>query len=1008
MTRFQHLTGVYNYAKAKPLALQRDQSVKVLVQVEGTPVAEAAADAEDAGKSFDKNAGRQTLRDRQKGVEQAITRLSGRIGAHYTDTFNGVAATVPLGRLSTLAASSGVTGVFPVRRYTRDNAAGGAYIGANKVWQDLGKTGKGVKVAVIDTGIDYTHADFGGSGNPADFSGNNGTIIEPGTFPTKKVVAGQDFVGDDYNADDPANSTPKPDPDPLDCNGHGSHVAGTAAGAGVTSDGKTYAGPYDANTYSKGFKVAPGVAPEATLMAYRVFGCEGSANDDVILAAMDQAAKDGANVVNMSLGSPFGRPDEPLAQAAQTLTRAGITLVASSGNSGQNAYMTGGPSAANSAIAVAAIDASAAGFPGARVTVDGTSVTAIDANLAPLPSGPLQVAVLRVSYPDGPVSLGCDPAEYARYPGGVTGKLVVSLRGTCARVARAIFAQQAGAAAALMINNAPGLPPQEGPITSNPDTGEPYNVTIPFLGVSSTDAPTVTGFDGKSAAIAAQDIPNPGYGQSASFTSAGPRVIDSAFKPDVSAPGVAVISAGVGTGTGPATISGTSMASPMTAGVATLIKQAHPTWRPSQIKAAIVSTADASRMGGYSPVVAGSGVVNARAAVGATAFASAPFDGGNLSFKYSPVQFGPYVGVQAITLTNKGTKPVTYDLAAAFTGDGRGASVHVLPRTVTVGPGSIGLAAATLTLSPSALAALPAAENSVFGALTEIQGVVTATPRGSAAGAFPLRLGFLLVPDAQSRVTAQRATPFRSSGGTLTTTVRVRNSGVHPGTADVYAAGPTDARDTPGQEGSADIVSAGVQILPGDVLGAGPDDRSVIFAINVAGRFSAPSSNQYEIALDVSGDGKADYFVDGQDLGSVLTGDDDGRFASVIYDAAGNLVDAWVATAPDNGGTMLLPALASEIGLTAANSKFTYSAASASRYPVGLTDETGSAAFDAFHPPVSTGVTLALNPGASGDLTLTADRAALAATPVNGWLVVTLDDPAGTEESDQVGLPRLP
>jgi subtilisin family serine protease len=134
---------------------------------------------------------------------------------------------------------------------------------------------------------------------------------------------------------------PQPDPNPLDCNGHGSHVAGTAAGGGVNADGTSYTGPYDATTPSRSFTVGPGVAPQADLYAVRVFGCNGSTN--VVVPAIDWAVDHGMDVINMSLGSSFGRADDPDAQAAANAVAAGVVVVASSGNSGPSPYLTGSP-----------------------------------------------------------------------------------------------------------------------------------------------------------------------------------------------------------------------------------------------------------------------------------------------------------------------------------------------------------------------------------------------------------------------------------------------------------------------------------------------------------------------------------------------------------------------------------------------------------------------------------------------------------------------------------------
>src|SRR5262249_54492188 len=161
------------------------------------------------------------------------------------------------------------------------------------------------------------------------------------------------------------------------------------------------------------------------------------------------------------------------------------------------------------------------------------------------------------------------------------------------------FGEKAGAKAVVMVNTATSLPPYEGPITSNPDDGEPFNVTIPFFGVSSSDASKWLAADGGTAALAAATINNPGYLAPASFTSGGARNGDSWLKPEVTAPGVSIFSAGMGTGNSFAVLSGTSMAAPHTTGMAALVRQAHPTWNQVKfLKAAIENTADPSKVAG--------------------------------------------------------------------------------------------------------------------------------------------------------------------------------------------------------------------------------------------------------------------------------------------------------------------------------------------------------------------------------------------------------------------------
>jgi subtilisin family serine protease len=183
----------------------------------------------------------------------------------FDTLFNGLSVDVDPADRSKLLQLPGVKAIYPVPvirlpRAERWNAGAVADMasaikmtGADIMQNTLGLSGAGIKVAVMDTGVDFDHPDFGGSGTPG------GT-----PFPTARVAYGWDFVGDDYNADpaSPAyNPVAVPDAIPDDCNGHGTHVAGIIGANGAIR----------------------GVAPQVTFGAYRVFGCEGSTDDDIML-----------------------------------------------------------------------------------------------------------------------------------------------------------------------------------------------------------------------------------------------------------------------------------------------------------------------------------------------------------------------------------------------------------------------------------------------------------------------------------------------------------------------------------------------------------------------------------------------------------------------------------------------------------------------------------------------------------------------------------------------------
>jgi minor extracellular serine protease Vpr len=1022
--------------KFTPASLSNKQ-VAAVVQLGGAPVAVRDANAKKQGSKLtgaQKDAIRQQLRAQQDALHGHLANAGARIVGQMQDAYNGIQVTVAQKNLAKLASLPNVVAIHAVPSFKPANINGVPFIGAPTAWQNTGATGTGVKVGIIDTGVDYTHADFGGTGTVAafDYAFAHSTV-DPATDPqlaaqfgptAPRVKGGFDFVGDDYNANDPAHSTPEPDKNPLDCFNHGTHTAGTLAGSGVTNTGATYTGPYNGSisTNPADWNVFPGVAPQADIYEYRVFGCAGSSN--IVDLAINQAVADGMSVISMSLGSDFGGNDDPTSVAAQNAVNDGISVVASAGNAGGNGYMVGSPSTANGVLSVAAMDGTTPTFPGGHFALStGTTLDAINANGATFSNGlTLPVVVVHDSTKPGGISLGCSTADFQA--ANVTGKLAVVQRGTCARVAKAIFGSDAGAAAVAMINNSAGYPPFEGDITSNPDTGEPHpKITIPFFGingtVTGTDGTHLIAADGGSVVLTNNTVANPGYKTTTSFSSGGPRNPDSAPKPDVIAPGLSVLSAGIGTGTGPLVDSGTSMACPMTAGIAALVKQVHPTWNGLQIKAAIMNTADRSLNTGYNVRRAGAGVVQAQKAVNSSVLATTADQLDSIAFGYVPGS-GDYTDHKSITLTNLGSVDATYSLSVAGQGSQAGAVVTVSPSSVTIPHGQSMTVQVTLSISAAAFAALPSDDTFALGpgAINTVRGDIVATPTAGDASAQTLAVPYLVVPRGLSNVTAGTPAAWTMSNGPtgkgFASTLPVSNSGIHAGTADLYAWGIQDVNDS---GAPMDVRDVGVQVQPGANFGASDSDRGLVFLINTYGQATNQSVNEYDVLIDTSGDGQPDFVVAGFDLGAVLTGDNNGQYASFIIDAAtGDIVDIWLADVPMNGSTIELPVLASDIGLAQKSAKptaFRYAVNAFSLVPGGIVDTTGSALFDPFHPAVSSSV---LNPdgtpkavaaGGSISLPLSIDKSQQAKTPALGWLVASVDDANGAAQADEVAAPAL-
>lgn len=979
-----------------------DGRVTVVIEMTGDPVAVVQAEKGRELSSGERSDVKNRLKKAQDSIRGNITGKGGKIQAEMQSAYNGIQASVPADQLDAVAALPGVVAIHPVRTYQLDNAVSVPFLGVPAVWESTGYTGENVKVGIIDTGIDYTHATFGGPGTAEAYEAAAATSDQPADPAlygpdAPRVKGGIDLVGDDYNADPGSASyqpVPHPDDNPLDCEGHGSHVAGTTGGSGVLADGTGFTGPYDTTTPSNTFRVGPGVAPQVDLYAIRVFGCDGST--DVVVPALDWAVENGLDVVNMSLGSSFGRGDDPDAVAAANAVGAGVVVVASAGNSGHNPYLTGSPGTGDGVIAVSAVD-SAESFPGATVTVNGQTVEAINANGASL-DGIGALKVVRLG--DDPATaeneaLGCSAAAYTKAgitPGG--GQIGVSTRGTCARVAKAIYAQQAGAAAALMVNSTDDLPPYEGVITENADTGEPYDVTIPFLGVRSSDGPKFT--TGASVTLAAATIANPGFRAYASFTSAGPRSGDSAISPDVAAPGVSISSAAVGSGNGAAILSGTSMAAPHVAGVAALSVQAHPGWSAPQVSATIVSTADPDKVAGQDLTVGGVGLVDTAQAVAtkvtATGDAFRTESGwareSALSFGFQESPFG-FAGIKTVTVRNDGTTPVTYAVSTSASAASQKAKISLSSKSITVRPGGTAKLLLTVTAAAKDVPSSVGADDQF--AFYEISGDIVLTAKDST-----LRVPYLLVPRSNSTVSSPTSALFSSKQKVADGTKKIslwNVFGALPGGADVYTWGLSDAKDAPKAlaDSGYDIRAAGVQSF------STGDDTLMVFALNMHKRWSNAAGNEYDVILDTDRDGQADWIVLSADSGAVRAGSSDGSSEVFVVNAKSGALGAagFLTQAPTDSSTMLLPVYASDLGITGA---FNYTVQTFGTSG-GQDSVNGWATYDPSAPAITNGQYVDVPQRGSASVDVAVNAAQVAAQKPLGAMVVVTDNPSGAGEA---------
>jgi len=387
------LLGLGWASAAPPAPEDEGRPISILVQLADEPTVQVyaaalARRASAAQATAQAQAQLQRIDRAQQRFLAAAPLAGARIIYRTQRVYNGIGLLVDPVSLSQIEALPGVIALHPLPVYTVETARSVPFLGAPALWDQVyanGLSGQRVSIGIIDTGIDYLHRDFGGPGS--GYSDNDPTVISDVvagiTFPTARIVGGYDFAGDSYSVLPGGDPIPHPDPDPMDCWGHGTHVAGIAGGSGlVWQNAATYTGPYTSGLSFSQFAIGPGVAPQADLYALKVFGCGGASN--LVAAALEWAVdpnqdgdfSDHLDVINLSVGSSYGSYDDPGSVAANNASLAGVIVVAAGGNSGDAYYVVNSPGVADRAISVAATSATGLAAAG-QDDLPGSTIDAI-------------------------------------------------------------------------------------------------------------------------------------------------------------------------------------------------------------------------------------------------------------------------------------------------------------------------------------------------------------------------------------------------------------------------------------------------------------------------------------------------------------------------------------------------------------------------------------------------------------------------------------------------------
>ncbi len=780
---------------------------------------------------------------------------------------NVVVLDVSASTLNALAADSRVVTINPVVNYERDLSDTVPYIGATPPVQNQGFRGKDVTVAVLDSGIDYTHAALGGAGTLAAYEAAYGTSnADPrnttldGLFPTARVVGGYDFVGESW-----PNGPLAPDPDPIDFEGHGTHVADIIGGN-------------------------LGVAPEVSLYAVKVCSavsssCSGvaliQAMDFVVDPNGDGDTSDHVKIVNMSLGSVYGlNYDDDLSAAVDNATSIGVFTVASAGNSADKPYITGTPAASRTALSVAQTEVPSSRLQVMEITAPAAIARNYGAVFQPWAAPLTSVIEAPIQYGNGAGGnlLGCNP-----FPAGsLTGRIVLVDRGTCGFSIKISNIAAGGGLAGIIGLVAPG-----DPFTGGFSGGTP---TIPGYMILQSDsnaiksqlaAGVVARFDpANQPSIAGTVVGSSSRGPAAGQMFYGnSAMFGQIIKPEIGAPG-ASISAVAGSGTGTEPFGGTSGAAPMVSGAAALLLNA-TNWglSPLELKARLMNTGETTIFnraalfgGGLAPITRiGGGEVRINRAVATQASAWEQVSrGGALSFGFVDATDATTTLRRTVVVRNYGNTALTYNIQPTFrfADDITNGAVSVsAPASISVPARSQRTFRVTLTIDGTRLRAwalTSGAQGANADVLTtfEYDGYLLLNDASGNADN-NLHLAWQVLPRLSGKVSGP-------SSVRLNTPATFTNSGVGPANVNSYSligsSGNLPAGGVGEQSPPIDLKYAGVATFNG--TGVCPNNTYILqFAVSNWYRQShANAPGQVQINLDTDRDGTFDFQVRSADF----------------------------------------------------------------------------------------------------------------------------------------------